>query len=274
MNPVISVIVPCYNQAQFLEECLQSVLEQSFTDWECIIVDDGSPDNTEEIGLKWQSKDERFGYVKKVNGGLSSARNYGIERARGQFILPLDCDDKIGKDYIRLGLQVFWERKNIGVVYSKAWYFGAITRPWILADYDKRFLLCENLVFCSAFFRKEDWETIGGYDENMRFGWEDWEFWINLIYTTGKDVYRVDYTGFYYRQKDSSMLASFASSIEKQTKAYDYIYNKHKKYYEENFPHPIIAYKRMLELGNKNKLLLLYLKKFQSLFSRKKVHNT
>lgn len=72
---LISVIVPCYNQAQYLDECLQSVLDQTYQNWECIIVNDGSPDNTEEIALRWTKKDSRFRYLKKENEGLSSARN-------------------------------------------------------------------------------------------------------------------------------------------------------------------------------------------------------
>ena len=64
-QPLISVIVPCYNQAQYLDECLQSVLEQTYQNWECIIVNDGSPDNTEEVVKKWTEKDPRFKYLKK-----------------------------------------------------------------------------------------------------------------------------------------------------------------------------------------------------------------
>lgn len=85
-NPLISVIVPCYNQAQYLDECLQSVVEQTYPNWECIIVNDGSPDNTEEIALQWTEKDSRFIYIKKENGGLSSARNAGLEIAKGKWI--------------------------------------------------------------------------------------------------------------------------------------------------------------------------------------------
>ena len=65
MNPLISVIVPCYNQAQYLDECLQSVLDQTYQNWECIIVNDGSPDHTEEVAKKWTEKDPRFKYLKK-----------------------------------------------------------------------------------------------------------------------------------------------------------------------------------------------------------------
>lgn len=84
-TPLISVIVPCYNQAQYLDECLQSVYDQTYQNWECIIVNDGSPDNTEEIVLQWTKKDARFNYLKKENGGLSSARNAGIDIAKGEF---------------------------------------------------------------------------------------------------------------------------------------------------------------------------------------------
>ena len=77
--PKISVIVPCYNQAQYLDECLNSVLEQTYKDWECIIVNDGSPDNTEEVAKEWVKKDSRFKYFYKNNGGVNSARNSGLK---------------------------------------------------------------------------------------------------------------------------------------------------------------------------------------------------
>lgn len=269
MNPDISIIVPCYNQAVYLSECLQSVLDQSYTNWECVIVNDGSPDNTQEVVLQWTTKDSRFIYFEKDNGGLSNARNFGISNARGRYILPLDCDDKIGKKYVELGVKKIKENENIGVVYCKGRYFDAINRPWILQNYNKKQILCENLIFCSAIFRKDDWKAIGGYDENMRFGWEDWEFWINLIYSQNREVEILNYEGFYYRQKENSMLVSIAADEEKQNKSYNYIYAKHKKLYDENFTHPIIAYKRVIELENRNKLLLLVLKKFRSLFGRK-----
>ena len=93
MNQLISVIVPCYNQAQYLDECLQSVLDQTYQDWECIIVNDGSPDNTEEVAKNWVEKDSRFKYFYKENRGLSSARNLGIEKSIGKYLFFLDSDD-------------------------------------------------------------------------------------------------------------------------------------------------------------------------------------
>lgn len=95
LNTLVSVIIPCYKQAQYLDEALQSVFNQTYANWECIIVNDGSPDNTAEVANWWLEKDRRFRYLIQENAGLSSARNSGIDYATGEFILPLDADDKI-----------------------------------------------------------------------------------------------------------------------------------------------------------------------------------
>ncbi len=94
MTPLVSIIVPCNNQAQYLEESLQSILDQTYIHWECIIVNDGIPDHTETVARKWEAKDSRFIYLHKENGGVSSARSLGIEKAKSEFILTLDADDK------------------------------------------------------------------------------------------------------------------------------------------------------------------------------------
>ena len=77
-TPQVSIIVPCYKQAQFLSEALESVINQSYYNWECIIVNDGSPDHTDDIANEWLSRDERFNYVSIKNGGLSHARNWRL----------------------------------------------------------------------------------------------------------------------------------------------------------------------------------------------------
>lgn len=97
-DPKISIIVPCYNQGKFLDETLESVLLQTYTNWECIIVNDGSTDETEEIAGKWTEKDTRYIYLYKENGGLSSARNAGLDRASGDYIQFLDADDSLNPE--------------------------------------------------------------------------------------------------------------------------------------------------------------------------------
>lgn len=103
--PVISIIIPVYNVEAYLHECLHSILQQTFTDWECILVDDGSPDSSGQICDEYVSNDTRFIVVHKSNGGVSSARNVGIERSRGQWICFVDSDDRLTPDALSYMLQ-------------------------------------------------------------------------------------------------------------------------------------------------------------------------
>ena len=222
-SPLISIIVPCYNQAQYLDECLQSVLDQTYQDWECIIVNDGSPDDTEEVAKKWLDKDVRFKYLHKENGGLSSARNAGIEIAEGEWILPLDCDDKIGNRYLELAEKEF--DKDYTVIYCEAEYFGAKSGNWKLPNYSLKNLAEENIIFCTAFFQKKNWEKVGGYDENMKHGLEDWEFWISLL-KNGDEVYQLNEICFFYRIKETSMLTNLHQS-KRMDEMLFYIERKH-----------------------------------------------
>jgi len=223
-NPLVSIIVPCYNQAQYLDEALQSVLNQTNANWECIIVNDGSPDNTEEVATKWLEKDSRFKYIYKENGGLSSARNAGIDIATGEFILPLDADDKIGQDYLRLALQAFVNDNLLKVVYCKAEKFGNAIGEWDLPNFSLEKLARTNMIFCSAVFKKSEWERVGGYDSNMIYGLEDWEFWIAIL-KEGGNVKCIDYIGFYYRITAGSMVRSI--NQEERFFSEKYVAKKH-----------------------------------------------
>ena len=231
-NPKISIIVPCYNQAQYLTEALQSVLEQTYGNWECIIVNDGSPDNTEEIAQEWVSKDSRFIYLHKENGGLSSARNAGIAIAEGEFILPLDADDRIGKDYTLLAMKTFQEDSDLKLVYCKAEKFGEESGSWNLPVFSLFELARQNMIFCSALYRKEDWSRVDGYDENMIFGLEDWEFWIAIL-KNGGEVKCLDEVEFYYRISENSMARTV--NIKHKEFSEKYVSKKHLDFLISNY---------------------------------------
>lgn len=237
MNPLISVIVPCYNQAQYLDECLQSVLDQTYQDWECIIVNDGSPDHTEQIAKKWVEKDSRFKYLYKENGGLSSARNAGIREAKGEWVLPLDADDKIGDQYMELAEKEFI--KNPTIVYCEAVFFGDKSERWELGDFSFHGLAVTNIIFCSAFYKKDRWLEVNGYDENLVYGLEDWDFWIALLKKGGL-VTKINKICFYYRVKFESMIKNLDS--KKRKFSIDYISNKHSEFF-------------IFQLGNFSELL-------------------
>ncbi|QIY91410.1 glycosyltransferase family 2 protein [Chryseobacterium gallinarum] len=224
MSELISIIVPCYNQAAYLDECLESVLNQTYQHWECIIVDDGSPDHTRELTKKWIEKDSRFRYHYKQNGGLSSARNAGIEIAKGEWILPLDADDKIGNQYLELAEAEF--QNGYTVIYCKAEFFGEVNEPWKLMPYNYSQLLIENLIFCTAFFKKIDWKNTEGYDQNLIYGKEDWDFWMSIL-DAKKKVLCLDYCGFFYRRKVESMDVEINQNKTKKDFSLNYIYKKH-----------------------------------------------
>ncbi|SIT97382.1 Glycosyltransferase involved in cell wall bisynthesis [Epilithonimonas bovis DSM 19482] len=233
-TPLISVIVPCYNQAQYLDECLQSVLDQTYQNWECIIVNDGSPDNTEEVVQEWLVKDSRFSYLKKENGGVASARNLGIDNSQAEWLIMLDGDDTIAPSYLQKG--VVKANEGMEIIYSDAKYFGALDKDWLLEKYDFRKLLINNLIFCPAIFKKSPVR----FDEKMIHGLEDWEFWINYISTNHvTKICKLNSIELFYRIKEDSRnhIVNNDSSILIKTK--NYVYNKHLdlyiKYYGDYF---------------------------------------
>ena len=228
MKTILSIIVPCYNQAQYLDEALQSVLEQTYQDWECVVVNDGSLDNTEEIANVWLEKDSRFKYLYKENGGLSSARNAGIATAVGAFILPLDADDKIANNYTALAINEFKNDLSLKIVYCISEKFGEERGIWPLKPFTIKALALQNMIFCSSVFKKEDWVKVSGYDTNMLYGYEDWEFWIAIL-KNGGGVKQLDVIGFYYRMKSNSMVQLL--NHEKRKQLYEYVSVKHADFY-------------------------------------------
>lgn len=232
MAKLVSVIVPCFNQAQFLDEALQSVLEQSYSNWECIIVNDGSPDNTEDVADKWVKKDSRFKYIYQNNSGVSMARNFGINVSNGAFVLPLDADDKIAKEYISLAVESFRENPKLTVVYCKAEKFGIENGICDLPLFSLKALSKQNIIFCSGLYRKKDWTRVGGYDCKMDTGLEDWEFWISIL-KTGGEVKCLPMTGFYYRIKEESRQTKIKS--KNYEALFEYLSIKHADFFVNYF---------------------------------------
>ena len=236
MNPLVSIIVPCYKQAHFLNESLQSVLDQTYVDWECIIVNDGSPDNTESIAQQWCEKDNRFTYLYKENGGLPSARNEGVKSSKGEFIVALDSDDILHSDFLTQLVPELKSNDNLGIV-SCYRYFFSKNKSNIIKEYKAsgstyRDLMFENKLMPSSLYRKKCWEEVGGYDESMIKGFEDWEFWINIT-KRGWEFKFVEEFLFYYRKAKKSMLVD---TLKNHSEAnMEYIFKKHKELYITNF---------------------------------------
>lgn len=236
MSPIVSIIVPCYKQAHFLNESLQSVLDQTYPHWECIIVNDGSPDNTDEIARRWIEKDSRFKYLKKENGGLSSARNEGIAISLGEFILPLDADDILDADYLTKAVPVLEQSPELGIVSCYTRFFKKNIADFFyeLKPQGDRtiYLHYVNQLIATSLYRKECWSEAEGYDETMKKGFEDWEFWLNVT-KRGWTYKIIPEFLFYYRKSNQSMLMQTIDSHAEDIKRY--IFTKHKELYLEDF---------------------------------------
>jgi len=226
-TPKVSVVIPCYNQAQYLDESLASIFNQTYTNWECIIVNDGSPDNTEEIARKWETKDARFIYVSKENGGVSSARNVGIEKANSDYILTLDADDKFEASFMEKALRVVLDNPEIGIVSSWGMFFSADKKHQVFKSTAKSitdFLFHNGVNMGSSLYRKECWEKAGKYDGDVRNGYEDWEFYLRVS-ALGWKVHVIEEVLFFYRQHIVSRRKEM-NRIDNENKKYIYIKNK------------------------------------------------
>ena len=230
MKAVVSIIVPSYNQAQFLDEALTSVYNQSYSNWECIIVNDGSTDNVDEVVKQWTDKDSRFRYYAQENKGVSSARNLGVKNSEGTYILPLDADDKISSQYIELAVEAFEKDASLKLVYCEAEKFGDESVPWKLTPYSLKALAKENMIFCSAMYRRVNWQELGGYDVQMKSGLEDWEFWIHLL-KNGGNVLCLKYVGFHYRVKAISRTKTIR--LDDFEELHEYLSLKHPEFFVE-----------------------------------------
>ena len=228
--PRVSVVIPCYNQGQYIEDAVNSVLNQTYTDFEIIIVNDGSTDVLTNQKLAEYTSDI-IKVIHTRNQGLPSARNTGISMAQGEYILPLDADDKIAREYLELAVPILDNHPDIGIVYCEAAYFGELSGIWYLPEYSVEKILFNNIIFCTAFFRKYQWKKTGGYNINMVYGWEDWDFWLSLI-ELGLKVYRIPRVLFYYRIHKTSMARNVTPEKEFYTKLHAQI--NHRDLYRNN----------------------------------------
>lgn len=200
---VVSVIIPCYNQGEFLADSIGSVLGSTMEEYEIIVVDDGSTDGETRRILEGLSY-PRTRVLRTENCGLAAARNNGIAVARGRYILPLDADDRIGPAYLEQGAAVLDARQEVGIVYCRGELFGIRSGPIQAPDYTLPRMRFSNLIFSCALFRRGDWKTCGGYDPGMVHGCEDWDFWLSLI-SMGRQVVRLPEVMFFYRIRQESM---------------------------------------------------------------------
>lgn len=233
-NPKVSVIMPSYMQARFVGEAIESLLAQTYRNWEVAVVDDGSPDGVAEIVREYAERDNRIHFWHTENRGVSAARNFAVSVTDGEYILPLDADDVIKPDYIEKCVERFVSHPETSLVYCEWEFFGELTKAPKLVYRGYRNLFVENTIFCSAMFRRRDFSDAGGYDEKIPYGYEDWELWLRLL-KEDSVVYQIPEKLFRYRIKQVSR-SSNANEKERLSVTHNYIYEKHADKYTRYFP--------------------------------------
>ncbi len=228
-NPMVSVVMPCYNDGRFIQESIASVKAQTYPEIELIIVDDGSDDAETIAALDVLAKEKNIHVLHTTHVGPSTARNAAIREARGKYILPLDADDTIDPTYIEKAVKILESHKDTGVVYCEADLFGAQSGKWDLPAYSFETMLFDNIVFVTALFSKADWEKVGGFNENMKAGMEDYDFWLSIL-GEGKKIEQIPEVLFHYRIKDSSRTTQFQQDPSRIKETYHQLFNNHRAF--------------------------------------------
>lgn len=233
--PKVSIIIPCYNQGKYVAEAINSALRQTFKDIEIVCVNDGSTDNSVEIIKSFENKYKNFIFLNnEENRGVIYSRNFAIKNCNGTYILPLDADDIIEPTYVEKAVKILDNNPNIGIVYCKAKIFGNYDKYWNLKPFNKSDILYENCIFCSAIFRKSDFLKIGGYNNNMKYGCEDYDLWLSFI-EQGLEVFQINEILFSYRQYDETSRTTI--SLKNKKEIWNNLIKNHINLYlnDENF---------------------------------------
>src|ERR1035437_1843820 len=149
-DPKASIITPCFNREKFIAETLECIQKMQYSNWECIVVDDGSTDDSAKIIQEIVQKDNRFKYVYHTNCGISITKNTAVANSKGEYIFPLDSDDLISPYYIKEAVEIIENNPNVKVVYADGALFGDKKRKWHLNDYTFNDLLISNCIHNSA----------------------------------------------------------------------------------------------------------------------------
>jgi glycosyltransferase involved in cell wall biosynthesis len=233
--PRVTVAVPCFNHGRYLDEAVDSILAQTYQDLEVVVVDDGSTDpETKALLDRYERPKTRV--IRAKNGGPSAARNRAIEAGSGEYVMPLDADDRIAPTYVEKAVRLLDADPRLGIVYCLAEYFGERTGPSEYVPYELSHMLRENMVSNTAMFRRSDWAAVGGYCEEMRIGWEDWEFWLSLI-ERGCGVHRIPETMYSYRILSGSRNEDLHKQRSRTDAMLRVIVGRHVELYAANAAH-------------------------------------
>ena len=202
--PKVSVVIPCYNYGQYLREAVDSVRNQTFSDYKFVVIDDGSPDVKTQNVLKELEK-EGVTVLYKKNGGVSSARNFGARALMSDYLLFLDADDYLHPDFLKKTTALMDADEQIGIVGCHLQTFGSFRTVWkCYGGGVEDFIITHGAAPSGSLIRRKCFNECGGYDESMLNSEEDWDLFLGIA-ERGWKIASTCEVLFYYRVKRVSL---------------------------------------------------------------------
>ena len=224
---LVSIIIPGYNPGAWLLDAVASACAQTHGLIETILVNDGT-DDAESLRHMEAAARQVDVYLEQPNRGLPAARNAGFSAARGHYVVPLDADDLLEPEYVAECLAALQAAPQAAFAYTSCRVFGKHGYIEPLGDYNLYQLLDRNNLTYAAMIRRQDWVELGGYDESMRSGYEDWEFWLRAGSRNRLGIH-VPRVLFRYRKHGPSL---YDAALGRHAEITAYIRNKHPELYE------------------------------------------
>lgn len=257
-NIDVSIVITCFNLGKYLYEAIEGLI--LLENCEIILVNDGSTDAaTNQIIKEITDNNKTILFLDQPNLGLAKARNNGIKLASGKYIIPLDADNKIRPIFITKTIELL-QQESIAIVHGDAQFFDNKNEVWKGKPFQISEMVLNNYIDACAAYRKSDWETIGGYDENMPvMGFEDWDLWLRMAVKG----YRFQYVNeilFDYRVRNNSMLSNVWNNRQLLL---DYIFNKKELHHLLILRNCLIENQELKRELSVNQLLNLFLLKIK-----------
>ena len=228
-QPAVSVVISCYNLGRYLSDAVDSVLAQTFEDFEIVVVDDGSTDEATRRLLTGYRKPKTH-VLRTVNVGLPAAKNLGLRHTTGRYVCMLDADDRLDPALLEKSVRAL--ETDSTVAFVSHWFrtFGDEVWDWTPTACDLATLLDANSVNGAALVRRSAIEAVGGFDETMRDGCEDWDLWMSLVERgyPGKILPEIL---FYYRRRPDSMSRKMMEG-DRHPRLFKRLVEKHRSSYQ------------------------------------------
>ena len=181
----VSIIIPCYNQEQYVAEAIESALNQTYPNVEIVVVNDASNDNSSKVIKGYANKYSNIIFLdEEENKGVVKSRNLAISKCRGDYILPVDADDKIDQTFCEKAVKILDADNEVRIVYSKIQFFGYLNKEFRLEAFNPNRIIFNNCIPNTAMYRKSDFISVGGYKDYMKDGWEDWNLWLSIFWAS------------------------------------------------------------------------------------------